>query len=345
MKTDELKNRESMNLDICYLLLWPYHASSPLGSLVSVPALKDAPYFYDLDIEFRSSWGERQLEVEGTPVRIRLQVLDGQVWVAECHYQLVDAFDERAIARKQAIQTALKQSLQSESETSETLTEEYTIIILQNTGLLPDQFVDEYAMPLSHLMRSLTKPLSEADTTQILNARASYSKRDLTAVDWSGAIILCENGDFQSDIELMKIGKYQLLRYRMMDRTVQAMLQGVRQYMPGVRMRWLPSPNKTLQTIVEQRLSLLLDFEKIDQSLLLIGDWYSAQLYQLIVDRYGLNDWKALVSMKLDSLTVIDESIRQYLTFSWRRLIDSIVFVGWFILLIGYFILFFIGLR
>jgi hypothetical protein len=110
-------------------------------------------------------------------------------------------------------------------------------------------------------------------------------------------------------------------------------------------MRWLPSPNKTLQTIVEQRLSLLLDFEKIDQSLLLIGDWYSAQLYQLIVDRYGLNDWKALVSMKLDSLTVIDESIRQYLTFSWRRLIDSIVFVGWFILLIGYFILFFIGLR
>jgi hypothetical protein len=131
----------------------------------------------------------------------------------------------------------------------------------------------------------------------------------------------------------------------MMDRTVQAMLQGVRQHLPGVRMRWLPSPNKTLQTIVEQRLSLLLDFEKIDQSLLLIGDWYSAQLYQLIVDRYGLNDWKALVSMKLDSLTVIDESIRQYLTFSWRRLIDSIVFVGWFILLIGYFILFFIGLR
>jgi hypothetical protein len=194
-------------------------------------------------------------------------------------------------------------------------------------------------------MRSLTKPLSEADTTQILNARASYSKRDLTAVDWSGAIIICENGDFQSDIELMKIGKYQLLRYRMMDRTVQAMLQGVRQHLPGVRMRWLPSPNKTLQTIVEQRLSLLLDFEKIDQSLLLIGDWYSAQLYQLIVDRYGLNDWKSLVSMKLDSLTVIDESIRQYLTFSWRRLIDSIVFVGWFILLIGYFILFFIGLR
>jgi hypothetical protein len=334
-----------MDLQICYLLLWPYQASSPLGSLVSVPAPKDAPYFYDLDIEFRTSWDERQLEIEGTPVRIQLQVLDGQVWVAECHYQLVNAFDELAVARKRTIQTALRQTLQGETESPDTLIEEYTIIILENIGSPPDQFVDEHASALSHLMRSLTKQLGEADTTKILNSRANYSKRDLTVVDWSGAVIICEDGDFQSDIELLKIGKYQLLRYRLMDQTVQELLQGVRRYLPGTRLRWLPSPNKTLQTIVEQRLSLLLDFEKIDQSLLLIGDWYSAQVYQLIVQRYGLNDWKALVSMKLDSLAAIDESIREYLTFSWRRLIDSIVFVGWFILLIGYFILFFIGLR
>jgi hypothetical protein len=100
-----------MNLKICYLLLWPYQASSPLGSLVSVPAPKDAPYFYDLDIEFRSSWGERHLEIEGAPVRIQLQVLDGLVWVAECHYQLVDALDGLAVTRKKAIHIALKQTL------------------------------------------------------------------------------------------------------------------------------------------------------------------------------------------------------------------------------------------
>ena len=310
-----------------------------------MPAPKDAPYFYDLDIEFRASWEERQLEIEGTPIRIQLQVLDGLVWVAECYYQLVDAFDERAVARKRTIQTALRQTLQRETESPDTLIEEYTILILQNTVSPPGNFVDEHAAALSHLMRSLTKPLGEADTTGILNSRASYSKQDLTVVDWSGAIIICEDGDFQSDIELLKIGKYQLLRYRLMDQTVQELLQEVRQHVPSVRIKWLPSPNKTLQTIVEQRLSLLLDFEKIDQSLLLIGDWYSAQVYQIIVNRYGLNDWKALVSMKLDSLAAIDESIREYLTFSWRRLIDSIVFVGWFILLIGYFILFFIGLR
>jgi hypothetical protein len=33
-----------------------------------------------------------------------------------------------------------------------------------------------------------------------------YSKDDLTIVDWDGAIIIAPDGDFQSDIELLKVG-------------------------------------------------------------------------------------------------------------------------------------------
>jgi hypothetical protein len=100
-----------------------------------------------------------------------------------------------------------------------------------------------------------------------------------------------------------------------------------------------------LQSIIEKRLSLLLDFEKIDQSLLLIGDWYSAQVYQLTVHRFCLDEWKALVSRKLDSLAAIDEVVRENLTFSWRRVSDLIILFGWMILLVGYFILFFLNLS
>ena len=38
-----------------------------------------------------------------------------------------------------------------------------------------------------------------------------------------------------------------------------------------------------LRDIVNQRLALLTSFDKLDKSLLLIGDWYSAQLYEAIV--------------------------------------------------------------
>ncbi|MCP4417247.1 MAG: hypothetical protein GY805_11540 [Chloroflexi bacterium] len=308
---------------------------------MSVPVPKDAPYFYDLDIEYRSSWEEREYEFEGVAVRTQLQVLDGLVWVAECRYQLTDAFSKLAVARKEAIQTALRQTLQHEIESTDILIEEYTIILLQDTSPTPDEFVNQHASALSYLMRSLTKPLKGDDNIGILSSRARFSELDLTAVDWSGAVIICEEGDFQADIELLKIGKYQLLRYRMLDQTVQKMLQHVRRHLPSVYVGWLPSSNKILQEIVKQRLSLLLDFEKIDQSLLLIGDWYSAQIYQIVVDQFGLDEWKELISTKLDSLAAIDEVVRENLTFSWRRLIDLIILVGWLVLLIGYFILFF----
>jgi hypothetical protein len=242
-----------MDFEICYLVLLPFQSASVLGPLVSVPAPKDAPYFFDLDIEFRSSWGERKMKVEGTPVRIQLQVLDGLVWVAECHYRLVDAFGEMAVARNEAIQTTLKQTLRRETESTNTLAEEYTIILLPETGPTPDEFLDQHASALVGLLRSLTKRLSKTDTTEILNSRARYSERDLTVVDWAGAVVIAEGGNFQSDIELLKIGKYQLLRYRMLDQTVQQMLQNVDHHLGSTRLTWLPARNKILQSIIEKR--------------------------------------------------------------------------------------------
>ena len=332
-----------MDLEICYLLLVPFQPAAGLGPLESVPAPKDAPYFFDLDIEFRSA-GERQVEAEGAPVHVHLQVLDGMVWVAECRYRLLDALGETGVARKRAIQAALKQTLQHETGPIGTLAEEYTIILMEKARPTPDELVDQHSSILARLLRSLDKPLSEADTVEILGSRARYSEYDLTIVDWIGALVIAEEGGCQSDIELLKIGNYQLLRYRMLDQTLERSLQNLRLHVQRARITWLPGGNKALQAIVEQRLALLLDFGKIDQSLLLIGDWYSARVYRLIVEQFYLDEWKAAVSARLDNLAAIDGIVRENLAFSWRRALDLIQLVGWAILLVGYFILFFVNL-
>ena len=330
-----------MNLDICYLLLFPYKASSPLGPLVFVQTPKDAPYFYDLDIELRSSWGEREMVVEETAVRVQLQVFDGLVWVAECHYTLVDGLHDQDVLRQERIQAALKRKIQveTETETADLLMEEYTVVILPRGDEPADLLLDRYASGLGYLLRSLRKPLSQKDAAAVLDGRAHYSKDETTAVDWAGAVIVCESDDFQSDIELLKIGKYQLLRYRLLDQTIHQMLAEMRQHLP-TRVGRFPSSRKMIAAITEQRLSLLLDFEKIDQSLLLIGDWYSAQMYQLIVDRFGLDEWKRLTHGKLDNLSEINQIVQDNLAFSWRRTIDFIVFIGWFVMMVGYLVLF-----
>jgi len=339
-----------MDLNLCYLWLTPMGPKAPAGPVQPVPTPKDAPYFFDVDIEFRAA-GERQLDINGLPVRVTLQVLDGLILLAECRYTLPDGLSEPAVARKRAMNAGLRERLQTETGSPVGLFEGYTVVLMRQAPPTPDEFVDEHAVALASLLRSLTKPLDQRDAAEILAARASYSAHDLTVIDWDGALVIAEDGDYQSDIELFKIGNYQLLRLRLIDQDIDASLRALRDNversrpdLAGAR-SWLPSRNSTLQAVVQQRLQLLLEFEKIDQSLLLIGDWYSARAYRLIVEQFYLADWKATVSARLNSLADIDNIVSQRLAFSWQRVLEFIQFAGWLILLVGYFVLFLVDLT
>jgi hypothetical protein len=340
-----------VDLDVCFLWLVPHRAAAPAppapapapGGLPTVAVTKDAPYFYDVDIEFRAG-GQHQAVLEGVPVQISPQVLDGAVWAAECRYVLCDALGETASARQRALQAALRRELVTLSGRQTAFTEHYTILLLRLAEPTPDAFVDAHAVQLASLVRTLTKPLSPTDAASMLAARARYSGGDLTVVDWEGAVIVAPDGDFQSDIELMKIGAYQLLRLRVLDKAIEDSLRALRLGLDAARRAWLPRANRTVQAIVEQRLALVLDFEKIDQSLMLIGDWYSARVYRLIFEQVYIAEWKRTVSAKLDSLAMIDGIVTQNLAFSWRRLLDSVQFVGWLVLMVGYFIIFILDL-
>ena len=335
--------QSSISAEICYLLLMPLQAARPTGVPEPATVKKDVPYFFDLDIEFLPA-GERRLEIEGIGINSRFQILDGQIWLAECRFRLPDILTEAAVVHKQAVQAELRRRLQQELGYSGSFSEEYTIVLLQEVELSPDEFVVKHAPALARLLRSTDKPLSAAETEEILEARARYAQDDLTIVDWEGAVVIAKDGDFQSDIELLKIGNYQLLRYRLVDREIERNLESLWLQVSGNRRRRRVSKRKLLRQIIEQRLTLLLDFEKIDQSLLLIGDWYPAEVYRQIVDQFYLDDWKAVVSAKLDHLTAIDEVVRQNLAFSWDRLLSFIEITGWLLLLVGYFLLFFVDL-
>ena len=333
-----------MDLEICYLILTPYEPDDSTGSLITVPRPKEAPYFYDLDIEFHST-GKLNLDIDGTSVRVFLQILDGYVWVAEARYLLKDAFGDSAVERQEAIHVGLRKTLGREAILTTTLHDEYTIVLVERIRPLPDKWIEKNTAPLARLLRSLTKPIQAADAKEFLRARVSYSERDLVGVGWSGAVIIAEDGDFQPDIELLKIGSYQFMRYRILDQEIAKRLEDLRVLVGRKNFAWRRSPRRALQAIVEQRLELVLDFEKIDQSLLLIGDWYSARVYRAIVEVFCMGDWKAAVSLKLDSLATIDKIIQENLAFSWRRVLDMTTVAGWLILLVGYFALFFLELR
>jgi hypothetical protein len=183
--------------------------------------------------------------------------------------------------------------------------------------------------------------LDKNEIEDILVSRSRYSTQDLTLVDWEGAVIIAPNSDFQSDIALLKIGNYQLLRYRMLDQSVEDMLDKINDTFFQKKRR--PRPTRGLiRQIAEHRLEVMLDFERAEQNLLLIGDWYTAKLYEIIQSELYLKDWKDNVRNKLDNLENIVETIQENVALSFEALMDRLQLIGWVLLLIGYLYLYFL---
>lgn len=214
---------------------------------------------------------------------------------------------------------------------------------MQETNVLPDEFLKKNAAALARFIRSQREVFDKKQMDEILSSRVRYSQNDLTLVDWEGALVIAVDGDYQSDIELLKVGNYQLLRYRMVDQTLDNSLRLIDEQFRAEPRRFLPGPTRgQIRRIVQLRLDMMLDFEHTEQNLLLIGDWYTAQLYHAIRDEFYLEEWKRSIKDKLDNLEDIIHTIQENFSLTWMGLLERAELIGWIILLIGYFVLFYI---
>ena len=332
----------TLDAQVCYLLCFPDPVEKATEPLEQIRGLKDAPYFQPVDISVRTL-EQAQVQAGGETVAISRQRYDDRIQIIECKFPLSDVLSQQAIQKRESVEDDLLRELVPENFLENGLFEEY-IILMIGTVTTSDAFVESNAPQLAHFLRTQREALDEAEIQSILVSRVRYSKDDLTIVDWDGTIIMAPDGDFQSDIELLKIGNYQLLRYRMLDQSVENSLRDIAaQFRSNPRRALRPGPARgRIRRIVQHRLEVMLDFEHTDQNLLLIGDWYTAKLYEVIREELYLNNWKESVHTKLDNMESIIETIQENFSLSWSALMDLIQLIGWIILLIGYFVLFFV---
>ena len=320
--------------EICYILAFPDHARSTAESKEQIGGLKDSPYFQPIDIDL-VTLGEETIVIEGYAVSVMRQRYDGQVQVVECRFGLRDPFAESVLQQRTKIQDALQSRHIPVHHRQSGLFEEYTILLVDNARPTPDKWIDRNALALANFIRSQREVLDKKEIGEILASRSRYSTQDLTLVDWEGAVIIAPNNDFQSDIVLLKIGNYQLLRYRMLDKSIEDMLDKINETFFQKKRR--PRATRGLiRQIAEHRLEVMLDFERAEQNLLLIGDWYTAKLYEIIQAEFYLKDWKDNVRTKLDNLESIVETIQENFALSFEALMDRLQMIGWVLLLIGY---------
>ena len=320
--------------EICYILAFPDPVEETSEPKEQISGLKDAPYFQPVDIDVRTL-GQVEVQAGGVQVSVLRQQYDDYVQIVDCRFQMDDPLGMPAIQQRGVIEKNLVERFIPVEHRGGGMYEEYTILLLSQTRGTPEKFVDGNAAQIGRFIRSQREVLDQPELEQTLSTRVRYSIRDLTLVDWDGGVIIAANGDFQSDIELLKIGNYQLLRYRMLDQSIEAMLDNINESFFINKRR--PRPTRgAVRKIIEHRLEVMLDFERTEQSLLLIGDWYTAKLYNAIRDEFYLEEWKNIISGKLDNLESIVETIQENFALSFESLMDRLQMLGWVLLLIGY---------
>jgi hypothetical protein len=321
-------------MEICYLIAFPDADDGKIPSLEKFKGLKDAPYFQPIDIDL-VTLGEETVLIEGHAVQVMRQRYDGRVQMIECHFALKDPFAASVLQARAKIQSTLESKFIPTQFRQNGLYEEYTILLVQEAKPSPDKWIEKNALALTKFIRSQREVFDKSEIEEILMSRTHYSAEELTLVDWEGAVVIAPNDDYQSDIALLKIGNYQLLRYRMLDQSIEIMLDKISETFFKNRRR--PRPTRgVIRQIAEHKLEVMLDFERAEQNLLLIGDWYTAKLYEAIQSEFYLKDWKENLKNKLDNLEGIVETVKDNFSMSFETLMDRLQMLGWVVLLIGY---------
>ncbi|MBK8824220.1 MAG: hypothetical protein IPN58_16920 [Anaerolineales bacterium] len=330
-------------MEICYLLAFPDSDDGNAAPPEQFKGLiKDAPYFQPTDIDL-VTLGEETIVIEGYAVSAVRQRFDDRVQMIECHFDLVDPFASSVLKDRTKIQSALQTRYIPESIRQSGLYEEYSILLVQNAKPTPNKWLEKNAVALATFIRSQKDTLDTAEIEEILMSRTHYSSKEVTVVDWEGAVIIAANEDYQSDIALLKIGNYQLLRYRMLDESIEDMLDRISETFFQNKKR--PRPTRgMIRQIAEHKLEMMLSFERAEQNMLLIGDWYTADLYEAIHDQFYLKDWKENVKSKLDSLESIVQTIRDNFSLSLESVWARVEMFAWMLMLIGYLYLTFVDL-
>ena len=330
-------------MDICYLIAFPDSADGAAPPPEQFKGLiKDAPYFQPVDIGL-VTLGEETIVIEGYAVAVMRHRYDGQVQMVECRFDLSDPFAASVLPARTKIQSALQSRYIPESHRTSGLFEEYTILLVQDAKPAPDKWIDKNSLTIANFIRSQRDIFDKEEMNEILSSRTRYSAEELTLVDWEGAVIVAPKADYRSDIALLKIGNYQLLRFRMLDESIDKMLDKIQATFFENKRR--PRPTRgVIRQIAEHKLEVMLDFERAEQNLLLIGDWYTAKLYEAIQREFYLKDWKENLKNKLDNLEGIVETIKDNFSLSLESVWARVEMLAWALMLLGYLYLTFVDL-
>jgi hypothetical protein len=209
--------------------------------------------------------------------------------------------------------------------------EDYLVFHLEPSADAPSgaELVRAEAQRLARVLRAEPGPLAESQVTDALQLSLSYGPRDLVLVDWNGALVIdSEPGDLLAVLEL---ANQQLLEMRALDGELDRALDRVYALVSRPPSLWTNLMPSTLRGPLRQVARLQVDgallFERVHNSLKLVGDPYLARVGRLAGQRFSLPEWNAAVLRKLDALDSVYGKLNDHAATVRMELLEWVIVV------------------
>lgn len=158
---------------------------------------------------------------------------------------------------------------------------------------------------LAQILRAERTPLSEQEVADAVSCRISFGKEDAAVIDWHSAILF---GKEMDDVRaVLEFANVELLEMRILDEQLdRALDEGYEALSRKPRLLSPPgSHEKDLTHIAQLQVDSALIFERVTNTLKLLGDQYLARVYRLVSQRFHLEAWDASILRKLQTLESI----------------------------------------
>jgi hypothetical protein len=158
---------------------------------------------------------------------------------------------------------------------------------------------------LASILRAERTPLSQQETADALSCRISFGLDDAALIDWNAAVLF---GKEMDDVRaVLEFANVELLEMRMLDEQLdRALDQAYEALSRKPKLLALPgSYDKDTTHIAQLQVDAALLFERVTNTLKLLGDQYLARVYRLVSQRFHLEGWDASILRKLQTLDSI----------------------------------------
>ena len=195
------------------------------------------------------------------------------------------------------------------------INEDYYVIQLDpvrrgDEVLSAEELVLERPSEIAQIVRGEEARLSRGEIQEVLQSSMSYYPTDLLVAGWIAAFVYDAPAAASPTIDLLEYANTQLLEFRYYDEVLTRLLAGVYKQLEvhlGWWARWkLAREAENLNTI---RLDYRELSERTENAIKFLSDMFYARAYRLAAARIGVNDYRNLVTEKLDTARDLYESM------------------------------------